>query len=215
VTVVGGASDGISNTSNIATANVTIAGGVITSVYITGSGAGYITTPTLVIADSNTSPGSGASAYVTGETSKFGGPALSKYVTKKVVLDAGYDSGDLNVYVTAYRPVNTNILVYYKILNRNDTQNFDDSSWQLMTMIRNGASVYSQTRSDIYEYVFAPGYAGTEYGYVQYTNENGQTYYEFSQFAIKIVLISSDATYTPFLNDLRCLALPGTVNTAF
>ena len=214
VTVIGGAYNG-GNTSNIATAAASISGGVINSIYITGGGSGYITTPTLIISDSNTIPGVGASAFVTGETSKFGGPATAKYVTKKVVLDAGYDSGDLNVFITAYRPVNTDILVYYKILNRNDTQNFDDSSWQLMTMIRNGSSVYSQTRNDVYEYTFAPGLAGTEYGYVQYTSGSGQTYYEFSQFAIKIVLTSSDATYTPFLNDLRCLALPGTVNTAF
>jgi hypothetical protein len=214
VTVVGGAADGVSNTANIATAAANISGGVIQSIYFTSGGSGYITTPTLRIVDS-TSSGSGASAFVGGETSKSGGPALVKYVTKKVVLDAGFDSGDLNVFATAYRPVGTDILVYYKILNRNDTQNFDDSSWQLMTMIRNGAPVYSQTRTDIYEYTFAPGLNGTESGYVKYTSEGGQTYYEFSQFAIKIVLTSSDSTYTPFLNDLRCLALPGTVNTAF
>jgi hypothetical protein len=215
VTVVGGSADGASDTANISTVAANISDGVIQSIYFTSGGSGYITTPTLIIADSNTTPGSGASAFISGETSKSGGPALVKYVTKKVVLDAGYDSGDLNVFLTAYRPVKTDILVYYKILNRNDTQNFDDSSWQLMTMVRNGASVYSQTRNDIYEYTFAPGLSGSEYGYVQYTSENGQTYYEFSQFAIKVVLTSSDATYTPFLNDIRCLALPGTVNTAF
>lgn len=214
VTVIGGASGG-SNTSNIAVAAANISGGVIQSIYFTGGGSGYITTPTLIIADSNTTPGTGATAYVTGETSKTGGPAIAKYVTKKVVLDSGYDSGDLNVYITAYRPVNTDILVYYKILSRNDTQKFDDSSWQLMNMIRNGSSVYSQTRDDIIEFVFAPGTGGADQGYVQYTNTSGQIYNTFSQFAIKIVLISSDHTYTPYLNDLRCLALPGTVNTTF
>jgi hypothetical protein len=212
VTIIGGAADGVSNAATQATAAANISGNVIQSIYITSGGSGYVTTPTLRIYDSS---GSGANAFISGETSKSGGPALVKYITKKVVLDAGYDSGDLNVFLTAYRPVKTDILVYYKILNRNDTQNFDDSSWQLMTMVRNGASVYSQTRNDIYEYTFAPGLSGSEYGYVQYTSENGQTYYEFSQFAIKVVLTSSDATYTPFLNDIRCLALPGTVNTAF
>jgi hypothetical protein len=214
VTVVGGASNG-SNTSNIAIAAANISGGVIQSIYLTGGGSGYITTPTLIIADSNTTPGSGATAYVTGETSSKGGPAIAKYVTKKVVLDAGYDSGDLNVYITAYRPVNTDILVYYKILNRNDTQKFDDGSWQLMNKIRNGESVYSQTRDNAIEYVFAPGTGGTDQGYVSYISTNGQTYSTFSQFAIKIILVSSDHTYTPYLNDLRCLALPATVNTTF
>jgi hypothetical protein len=213
VTVTGGAAGGAnvaSGSGAILSAN--IVGGVIQSIYVNNGGSGYITTPTLTIYDSNTTPGTGASAYVTGETSKNGGPATAKYVTKKVSLDAGFDSGDLTVFMTAYRPVNTDILVYYKILNRNDTQSFDDSSWQLMTCTRNGSTVYSKTRNDLYEYTFAPGLNGLEQGYVQYTSTNGQTYYKFSQFAIKVVLISSDPTYTPFLNDLRCLALPSTIN---
>jgi hypothetical protein len=190
-----------------------VANGVIQSIYLTSNGSGYITTPTVTIIDSNTSPGSGATAIITGETSKSGGNITAKYVTKKVVLDASLDSGDMNVYLTAYRPVNTDILVYYKILNRNDTQRFDDGSWQLMTMINNSGSLYSQTRSDTYEYVFAPGDSGVDQGYVSYTSTTGQTYTTFSQFAIKVVLISSDHTYTPFANDLRVIALPSNVNT--
>jgi hypothetical protein len=190
-----------------------VANGVIQSIYLTSNGSGYITTPTVTITDANTTPGTGATATITGETSKNGGNITAKYVTKKVVLDPTFDSGDLNVYLTAYRPVNTNILVYYKILNRNDTQRFDDGSWQLMNMINNSGSLYSQTRGDTYEYVFAPGTSGTDQGYVSYTSTTGQTYTSFSQFAIKVVLISSDHTYTPFANDLRVIALPSNVNT--
>ena len=189
-----------------------IVNGVIDSVYFTNVGSGYIETPTISI-NVDGGSASGASATITGETSKSGGNALSKYVTKKVVLDAGYDSNDLNVYLTAYRPVNTDILVYYKILNRNDTQKFDDGSWQLMTMTKNSGSVYSQTRNNTYEYTFAPGTTGTDQGYVTYTSTNGQTYTSFSQFAIKVVLISNDHTYTPVVNDLRVIALPSNVNT--
>lgn len=189
-----------------------VVNGNVTSVYVTTPGSGYVETPTITILGSNTSP---SVITVTGETSKSGGPALSKYVTKKVVLDSGFDSGDLNVYLTAYRPVNTDILVYYKILNRNDTQSFDDGNWQLMNMVRSGSSVYSPTRNDVYEYQFAPGTGGVDQGYVTYTSTNGQTYTSFSQFAIKVVLVSSDHTYVPFLNDLRCIALPANVNTTF
>jgi hypothetical protein len=189
-----------------------ISGGVIQSIYFTEVGSGYIETPTLTIIDANNS-GSGASATITGETSKSGGPALAKYVTKKVVLDAGYDSSDLNVYLTAYRPVNTDILVYYKILNRNDTQEFDDGSWQLMTTTKSTGAVYSQTRTDTYEYTFAPGTNGVDQGYISYTSVNGQTYTSFSQFAIKVVLVSTDHTYTPIVDDMRIVALPSNVNT--
>ena len=204
---------GSGGTQAYAAAN--ISGGVIQSIYITTPGSGYITTPTITIGDANTTPGSGATANIAGETSKSGGPALAKYITKKVVLDAGFDSGDLNVYITAYRPVNTDINVYYKILNRNDTQKFDDGSWQLMTKTRSSDSSYSLTRVDLKEFTFAPGDLGVEQGYVSYTSTTGQTYTTFSQFALKIVLTTSDKTAVPFLTDIRSIALPPNVNTTF
>jgi len=191
-----------------------VVNGVIDAVYVTQSGSGYITTPTVTITTS-AGAASGATATVSGETSKVGGNATAKYVTKKVVLDAGFDSGDLNVYLSAYRPVNTDINVYYKILNRNDTQRFDDGTWQLMAKINSSSSKYSKGRGDIIEYSFAPGTDGTEQGYVTYTSTNGQTYSSFSQFAIKIVFTSSDSTYVPYVTDLRAIALPSNVNTTF
>jgi hypothetical protein len=192
-----------------ANAVANIVGGVIKSIGFDNVGAGYITTPTITI----TGAGSGATANISGETSASGGPALAKYVTKKVVLDAGFDSGDLNVYLTAYRPVNTDIHVYYKILNRQDTQTFESGSWQLMTKINSSGVSFSQTRDNLYEYVFAPGTSGTDQGYISYTSTTGQVYTTFSQFAIKIVLTTTDNTAVPFVNDLRALALPSNVNT--
>jgi len=201
---------GINGTQAYAVANV--ANGVVTSVYITTPGSGYISTPTITISSAT---GTGASAVITGETSPNGGPAAAKYVTKKVVLDAGNDSGDLNVYLTAYRPNNTDINVYYKVLNRYDTQTFESGSWQLMTKINSSNTSYSQSRTDLKEFVFAPGTNGVDQGYVSYTSLNGQTYTTFSQFAIKIVLTTSDNTFVPFLTDMRTIALPSTVNTTF
>jgi hypothetical protein len=200
---------GTSGTQAYASAN--ISGGVIQSVYFTNTGSGYITTPTITITD--TGGGANAVVSINGETSSGGGNALAKYVTKKVVLTPGNDSGDLNVYVTAYRPVNTNILVYYKILNRNDTQSFESGSWQLMNMINNSQTLFSTGRTDLYEFVFAPGTGNNDQGYVSYTSTTGQTYTSFSQFAIKVVLTSSDHTFVPFLNDLRVIALPSNTNT--
>jgi hypothetical protein len=211
VTVSISAPTGTGGVQAYAAANVV--GGVIQSVYITSAGSGYITTPTITINDANTTPGTGAVVTLTGETSKNGGNALARYVTKKVVLDQGFDSGDLNVYLTAYRPVNTDINVYYKILNRNDTQKFEDGTWQLMTKINNSGSSYSQTRDNTIEYTFAPGTGGSDQGFVTYTSTSGQVYTTFSQFAIKVVLTSSDHTYVPYLTDIRALALPSNTNT--
>jgi hypothetical protein len=194
----------------VAVANVS-AQGNITSVFITSGGSGYATTPTITISDPTTRLTGNANAVITiaGETSKSGGNGLAKYITKKVVLDQGFDSGDLRVYFTAYRPVNTNIYVYYKILSRTDTQLFDDGNWQLMTLINSGDSKFSENRNNLYEYVAAPGSGGTAQNYVSYASTvNGQTYNRFSQFAIKVVLATSDKTAVPFLTDIRAIALP-------
>jgi hypothetical protein len=194
----------------VAVANVSSQGN-ITSIFITTAGSGYATTPTITISDPTTRLTGNANAVITiaGETSKSGGNGLAKYITKKVVLDQGFDSGDLRVYFTAYRPVNTNIYVYYKILSRSDTQLFDDGNWQLMTLINSGDSKFSQNRNNLYEYVAAPGSGGTAQNYVSYTSTvNGQTYNRFSQFAIKVVFATTDKTAVPVLTDIRAIALP-------
>jgi hypothetical protein len=194
----------------VAVANVS-AQGNITSISITSAGSGYATTPIITISDPTTRLTGNANAVITiaGETSKSGGNGLAKYITKKVVLDEGFDSGDLRVYFTAYRPVNTNIYVYYKILSRTDTQLFDDGNWQLMTLINSGDSKFSENRNNLYEYIAAPGSGGTAQNYVSYASTvNGQTYNKFSQFAIKVVLATTDKTAVPFLTDIRAIALP-------
>jgi hypothetical protein len=196
-------------TGAVAVANVV--SGNIQNIFITSGGSGYATTPTITISDPSTRQTGNANVVirVAGETSKSGGSGLAKYFTKKVVLDQGFDSGDLRVYFTAYRPVNTNIYVYYKILSRTDTQIFEDGNWQLMTIINNGSSKYSETRNNLYEYVAAPGTNGTAQNYVSYASTvNGQTYNNFNQFAIKVVLATSDKTAVPVLSDIRAIALP-------
>jgi hypothetical protein len=211
VTVSISAPTGSDGVQAFATANVS--GGVIKNIYITTPGAGYIVTPNVTISDANTTPGTGATIVIYGETSASGGPATSKYCTKKVVLNSGFDSGDLNVFLSAYRPVNTDIHVYYKILNRNDTQTFESGNWQLMTKTNASDTLFSQTRNEVYEYTFAPGTGGTEQGYVTYTSSTGQIYTSFSQFALKIILTSTDSTYVPFITDMRAIALPENVTT--
>jgi hypothetical protein len=198
-----------SNSGSGATATANVVGGVIRNINITNGGSGYITTPIITVTDANSAPGTGATIVVSGETSPSGGNALARYITKKVILDQGFDSGDLRVYFTAYRPVNTNIHVYYKVLSRSDTQTFDSGNWQLMTLINNTDSLYSQTRDGTYEFVAAPGVGSVAQNYIEYaSNVTGQTYNNFSQFQIKVVLTSSDNTFVPYLSDIRAIALP-------
>lgn len=201
VTITPASGDTGTGASAVAVANGT---GAITSIYVVNPGSGYTMTPTISITGSNTAT---ATAVVTGETSPKGGNAYAKYFTKKVILTPGNDSGDLRVFYTAYRPVGTNIYVYYKILSSQDTLSFDTNNWQLMTTIKNNTT-YSTNRNDLYEFESAPGINNQANNSIAYTNINGQTYNNFIQFAIKVVLATSDNTNPPFLTDIRALALP-------
>jgi len=197
--------DDLAGVQAIATANVVA--NVIQDIVFTEPGSGYTTTPTISITDPNRGGNANVSIVVSGETGPNGGNGVAKYFTKKVVLTPGNDSGDLRVYYTAYRPKGTNIYVYYKILNRNDIQPFDDSSWQLMTTTT-GSTNYSASSDNLIEFECAPGLDTYADDTVSYTSTSGVTYTQFSQFAIKIVLATNDNTNVPFLTDVRALALP-------
>lgn len=185
------------------TANVV--SGVIANVYVTSAGSGYTKTPTITIAAANSTP---ATIVINGETDASGGNGLARYLTYPTTLAQGADSGDMRVYMTAYRPTGTNIHVYYKILARDDTQKFEDGNWQKMTLIE-AANKFSITKNNFIEYVAAPGESGVAANELQYTSKDtGVTYDTFYKYAIKVVLSSSDSTVVPKLKDIRVLALP-------
>ena len=178
--------------------------GVITGVNVIDSGALYNSTPNILIAGANTSP---AIIRINGETDPNGGNGLYRYITKPVTLEPGFDAGDLRIYYTAYRPINTNIFVYYKILNRNDTQSIEESDWQLMTNI-SGNKTFSKSKDDVYEFVAAPGEFNIAANKVSYTSKvSEQEFTNFYQFVVKVVVASPDPTFVPFLKDIRGIAL--------
>ena len=193
--------------SDRAQAVANVANGVIQNIFITYPGSGYLTAPTITITDANTTPGTGATTNTVSEFSPSGGNAVARYLTKKVTLTTGNDSQDLRVFFTAYRPVGTNIYVFYRIQNRNDNQVFETGRWQLMTYVNN-TNGFSINRDDILEFEVAPGVSGYANNQISYTSTNGTTYTSFNQFAIKVVLTSSDTTNVPYLTDIRALALP-------
>ena len=186
--------------------NPATTGYYVDKINVTSAGSGYIETPTIVIG-ANTG-GYRATAVVAGETSAKGGNGWARYITKKVVLTPATDSSDLRVYYTAYKPYGSRVNVYYKVLSRNDTSNFNDQNWVLMTEVGEQPNSFSLSRSDVREYVAAPGINNQANNQITYTSSSGTTFTSFSQFAIKIVMSTSDTTKAPVLNDLRVLALP-------
>ena len=204
---------GSGGTQAYATANLVYnpatTGYYVDKINVTTGGSGYIQTPTITIA-ANTG-GNSATAIISGETSAKGGNASARYITKPVVLTPDNVSGDLRVYYTAYKPVGSQVNVYYKILNGNDTAQLNDQNWTLMTNIGEKPSSFSLNRTDLREYVAAPGQFGLANNQISYTSTDGSTYTTFNQFAIKLVLQTSDPARTPIVHDLRVLALPSGV----
>jgi hypothetical protein len=183
--------------------------GGITNIWTTYPGSGYHKTPTITISDPTTRTSNTANAVVSiqGETSPIGGNGYAKYFTKKVIMVPGNDSGDMRVFYSAYKPLGTDVLVYYKILSSQDTQTFENQNWQLMTQTTN-VGVYSTNRTDLIEYECAPGINNLANNDISYTSTSGVNYNNFIQFAIKVVMKTSDRTNSPFLTDMRAIALP-------
>ena len=83
----------------------------------------------------------GASAF--GEH-KNNGNAKSKYVSKVVTLSEGNDAEDINVYLTAYKPLGTNLIVFAKILNASDNEVFEDKDWSVLRQVSDN-TLYSDS----------------------------------------------------------------------
>jgi len=200
-----GTDGGGSGANAYAVANVTT--GNITSIIVDVGGSGYTSSPTITIAPPPVTGGNTTSVVVyNGENKKSGGNAATRYIMRRVTLADGFDSGDLRVYLTGYKPSGSNIHVYYKILSASDSDTFDTKNYQLMTEIGNNNFV-SLTNNDYRELTFAPGVSGAANNSVSYTT-NGSSFNSFKTFAIKIVLTGTNTTDVPKVRDVRAIALP-------
>jgi hypothetical protein len=186
-----------------ATAVANVAGNkTIDAIYVTIPGSGYIETANITIA---VAPGTGninATAVITGETSQRGGNAIARYMTRKVVLANGFDATDIKAFITAMKPVGTDIQLYYKVLSDTDSnKNFDSRPWNRMIVDSGDASAYSKNNLDFIEYRY-----NTAQGNCNYATSTS-TYRNFRTYAIKICLFSSDPTIVPIVRDFRGIAL--------
>jgi hypothetical protein len=76
-----------------------------------------------------------------------------------------------------------------------------------MTYVNNSGG-FSAGRGNTMEFEAAPGINGVANNQLSYTSTTGTTYTSFNQFAIKVVLTTTDNTTVPYLTDIRVLALP-------
>ena len=123
------------------------------------------------------------------------GTALSKYISRTVVLNDGEDSEDLRVYLSAFLPSGSEVQVYGKFLNVADHQPFANRPWQLL----NQNIIQSSSTFNEYFYSTASGVVGYNVGGIPYVG--------YRTFAVKIVLLSPSTTTVPIVRDLRAIAL--------
>ena len=183
-----------------ATATATLTSNVITGVTVTNGGSGYYETPTVTITDSVSGTESGAAITVQSELNASGGNAKTRYITRRINLEDGFDAQDIRVILNAYKPKDTDIKVYFRVLNAEDPGDFEDKPYVLMTQ-ETDANLISANESVINQYSFV-----SADGSISYTSD-GQTYDKFKTFSIKIVLASSSSTVIPKVKDMKAIAL--------
>lgn len=176
---------------------VTVKRGALGTGYAIGGATG-----TLVGA---TGIASSATVYSLAETFPSGGSAASKYITRPIVLQSPADY--LKVYATAVRLPGTDIKVYYKVKAAEDTDLLSDKSWVEMYREYPGDNSYSLSNSNFKEYIYGPEKTAYPEN-ISYNAKNGWvTYKSFTEFAIKIVFLTTDPTVIPKIADFRAIAL--------
>jgi len=181
---------------------VTVARGSLGTGYTIGGATGATGFGTLV---GSTGISAAATVYSLAETFPSGGSAASKYITRPIVLQSPADY--LKVYVTAVRLPGTDIKVYYKIKAAEDTDLLSNKSWVEMYREYPGDNSFSLSNSNFKEYIYGPEKTAYPEN-ISYVANNGRvTYNSFTEFAIKIVFLTSDPTVIPKIADFRAIAL--------
>jgi hypothetical protein len=82
------------------------------------------------------------------------GLAKSKYLSKVIKFAQDKRAEDIVVYLTGYRPANTEIKVYAKIHNASDRESFDSKAWSPLVLKDNIDRFSSTDPNDMYEFTY-------------------------------------------------------------
>jgi hypothetical protein len=154
----------------------------------------------------------------TGETGNYGN-AQARYITKKIVLADGQEAEDLKVYLSAYKPGSTEIDVYARIQNSEDSDEFRDKHYTKLNQLSPANTISSVVNKNNFvelEYGF-PSVNATSLGayknsangeVVRYYNSSNAHFDTYKYFSLKIVLRTSAGSHlVPRIKDLRAIAL--------
>jgi hypothetical protein len=148
------------------------------------------------------------------EASTEGGQLFNKYISKIVTLADYQDAEDMNVFLTAYRPPSTDVKVWIKLLNGQDSDPMSQKTWIEMEKSYGGDVTYSSiaNENDFKEYKFllpaqtlSTGGLDAE-GIFKY-KVGDATFSTFKSFQIKVGLLADNSAVVPRVADLRTIAL--------
>jgi len=146
------------------------------------------------------------------------GNAAARYITKKIVLADGQEAEDIKIILDAYKPSGTEIDVYARIQSAEDTDEFRDKQYTLLTQSTPATARSSPVNQNDFlefEYGFPSTNATSLSAYnnagngdvVRYYNTGGAFFDTFKYFSIKIVLRANVSNLVPRVKDLRAIAL--------
>lgn len=183
-----------SDTGSDFTGDATANAGVIFAVNVTTDGTAYELTDTVVIPGNCILQSNG----VYGETNASGGNNTARYITRKVTLDDGFDARDIKVFFESYKPIGTDIEIYYKVQSAEDDVEFDTKAYVQMNLntVDSGTIVYSTNEDDFIEFEYNNDTTGVP-----------QPISSFKHFAVKAVLISDNTPVVPIIKNFRVIAL--------
>ena len=179
---------------------VLVANGYVSNVVVVDSGSGYTTNPTVSLSTVSGAGSINAVVQCTGEEKNSGGPISAKYISRRVTLKDGFDASDLKVILNAYKPLGTDVHVYYKVKNADDPDDFDIKTYTKMSQETSSGTI-SKGKEDIQEFIFKTPNETTAY------SSNNVRYETFKIFAIKIALVAATTYDMPRVKDMRAIAL--------
>ena len=143
-----------------------------------------------VITNRINNPISGITPDFKEETTRSGGSASAKYITRPVVLEN--ESSSLDVRLSAHVPSTAAVKMYYRLSNADDARNMDDLSWRAFNS--DGTPDKAVDPSD----------DGTTFKELGFSFTGSEP---FTAFALKIVLTGTSSCYPPRVKDMRGIAL--------
>jgi hypothetical protein len=150
-----------------------------------------------------------------GEAATQGGQLFNKYISKIVTLADNQDAEDMNVFLTAYRPPDTDVKVWMKLLSGVDSDPMAQKTWIEMEKSYGGDVTYSSiaNKNDFKEYKFllpaqtvSTGGLNAD-GIFTYKNSADVQFTTFKSFQIKVGLVANNSAVIPRVADLRTIAL--------